>query len=99
MQINSHLSVLVHDLAKKWGEKTALTFRKFGRLYLLTDASVSRNSLPGKKKDDKMISTKNGQNLATVQLPEMHIYKTTVTPFPFSNRTIAISLPILPRVA
>ena len=30
MQINSHLSVLVHDLAKKWGEKTALTFRKFG---------------------------------------------------------------------
>ena len=24
-----------------------------GRLYLLTDASVSRNSLPGKKKDDK----------------------------------------------
>ena len=27
-----------------------------------------------------MISTKNGQNLATVQLPEMHIYKTTVTP-------------------
>ena len=30
MQINSHLSVLVHDLAKKWGEKPALTFRKFG---------------------------------------------------------------------
>lgn len=28
----------------------------------------------------KAISTKNGQNLATVQLPEMHIYKTTVTP-------------------
>ena len=28
----------------------------------------------------KVISTKNGQNLATVQLPEMHIYKTTVTP-------------------
>lgn len=27
-----------------------------------------------------VISTKNGQNLATVQLPEMHIYKTTVTP-------------------
>ena len=24
-----------------------------GRLYLLTDASVNRNSLPGKKKDDK----------------------------------------------
>ena len=24
-----------------------------GRLYLLTDASVSRNSLPGKKLDDK----------------------------------------------
>ena len=30
MQINSHLSVLVHDLAKKWGDKPALTFRKFG---------------------------------------------------------------------
>ena len=28
----------------------------------------------------KVISTKNGQNLATVQLPEMHICKTTVTP-------------------
>lgn len=28
----------------------------------------------------KVISTKNDQNLATVQLPEMHIYKTTVTP-------------------
>lgn len=28
----------------------------------------------------KVISTKNGQNWATVQLPEMHIYKTTVTP-------------------
>lgn len=27
-----------------------------------------------------VISTKNGQNLATVQLPEMHIYKTSVTP-------------------
>ena len=28
----------------------------------------------------KVISTKNDQNLATVQLPEMHIYKTSVTP-------------------
>lgn len=28
----------------------------------------------------KVISTKNGQNLATVQLPEMNICKTTVTP-------------------
>lgn len=28
----------------------------------------------------KVISTKNGQNLATVQLPEMHIYKTSLTP-------------------
>ncbi|WP_418857957.1 hypothetical protein [Segatella sp.] len=28
----------------------------------------------------KVISTKNGQNLATVQLPEMNIYKTTVAP-------------------
>ena len=28
----------------------------------------------------KVISTKNGQNLATVQLPEMHICKTTVAP-------------------
>lgn len=28
----------------------------------------------------KVISTKNGQNLATVQLPKMHIYKTSVTP-------------------
>lgn len=28
----------------------------------------------------KVISTKSGQNLATVQLPEMNIYKTTVAP-------------------
>ncbi|WOG32576.1 hypothetical protein [Segatella copri] len=28
----------------------------------------------------KVISTKNGQDLATVQLPEMNIYKTTVAP-------------------
>ncbi|MGI6223012.1 MAG: AMP-dependent synthetase/ligase [Prevotella sp.] len=30
MQINSHYSVLVHDLAKKYGTKKALTFRNFG---------------------------------------------------------------------
>ena len=30
MQINSHLSVLIHDLAKKYGTKRALTFRNFG---------------------------------------------------------------------
>ena len=30
MQINSHLSVLIHDLAKKYGDKPALTFKKFG---------------------------------------------------------------------
>ncbi len=30
MQINSHLSVLIHDLAKKYGDNPALTFKKFG---------------------------------------------------------------------
>lgn len=30
MQLNSHLSVLIHDLAKKYGDKPALTFKKFG---------------------------------------------------------------------
>ena len=30
MQINSHLSVLIHDLADKYGDKAALTFKKFG---------------------------------------------------------------------
>ena len=30
MQMNSHLSVLIHDLAKKYGDKPALTFKKFG---------------------------------------------------------------------
>lgn len=30
MQINSHLSVLIHDLAKKYGDKPALTFKKLG---------------------------------------------------------------------
>ena len=31
MQVKSHLSVLIHDLANKYGDKTALTFKKFGR--------------------------------------------------------------------
>ncbi len=30
MQINSHLSVIIHDLAAKYGDKTALTFQRFG---------------------------------------------------------------------
>lgn len=30
MQVKSHLSVLIHDLANKYGHKTALTFKKFG---------------------------------------------------------------------
>ena len=30
MQVNSHLSVLIHDLANKYGDKPALTFKKFG---------------------------------------------------------------------
>lgn len=30
MQINSHLSILIHDLAKKYGDKPALTFKHFG---------------------------------------------------------------------
>lgn len=30
MQVKSHLSVLIHDLANKYGGKTALTFKKFG---------------------------------------------------------------------
>ncbi len=30
MQVRSHLSILVHDLAKKYGAKQALTFKNFG---------------------------------------------------------------------
>ena len=30
MQVKSPLSVLIHDLANKYGDKTALTFKKFG---------------------------------------------------------------------
>ena len=30
MQVKSHLSVLIHDLANKYGDRTALTFKKFG---------------------------------------------------------------------
>ena len=30
MQVKSHLSILIHDLANKYGDKTALTFKKFG---------------------------------------------------------------------
>lgn len=42
--------------------------------------SVKNNMDAAAKVSAKVISTKNGQNLATVQLPEMHIYKTSVTP-------------------
>lgn len=42
--------------------------------------SIKNNMDAAAKVSAKVISTKNGQNLATVQLPEMHIYKTTVTP-------------------
>lgn len=30
MQVKSHLSVLIHDFTNKYGDKTALTFKKFG---------------------------------------------------------------------
>lgn len=42
--------------------------------------SIKNNMDAAAKVSAKVISTKNGQNLATVQLPEMHIYKTSVTP-------------------
>lgn len=42
--------------------------------------SIKNNMDAAAKVSAKVISTKNGQDLATVQLPEMHIYKTTVTP-------------------
>lgn len=42
--------------------------------------SIQNDMDAAAKVSAKVISTKNGQNLATVQLPEMHIYKTTVTP-------------------
>lgn len=42
--------------------------------------SIKNDMDAAAKVSAKVISTKNGQNLATVKLPEMHIYKTTVTP-------------------
>lgn len=42
--------------------------------------SIKNDMDAAAKVSAKVISTKNDQNLATVQLPEMHIYKTTVTP-------------------
>lgn len=42
--------------------------------------SIKNDMDAAAKVSAKVISTKNGQNLATVQLPEMHIYKATVTP-------------------
>ena len=42
--------------------------------------SIKNDMDAAAKVSAKVISTKNGQDLATVQLPEMHIYKTTVTP-------------------
>ena len=42
--------------------------------------SIQNDMDAAAKVSAKVISTKNGQNLATVQLPEMHICKTTVTP-------------------
>lgn len=42
--------------------------------------SIQNDMDAAAKVSAKVISTKNGQNLATVQLPEMNIYKTTVAP-------------------
>lgn len=42
--------------------------------------SIKNDMDAAAKVSAKVISTKNGQDLATVQLPEMHIYKTSVTP-------------------
>ena len=42
--------------------------------------SIKNDMDAAAKVSAKVISTKNGQNLATVQLPEMHICKTTVAP-------------------
>lgn len=42
--------------------------------------SIKNDMDAAAKVSAKVISTKNGQNLATVQLPEMHICKTSVTP-------------------
>ena len=42
--------------------------------------SIQNDMDAAAKVSAKVISTKNGQNLATVQLPEMHICKTTVAP-------------------
>ena len=42
--------------------------------------SIQNDMEAAAKVSAMVISTKNGQNLATVQLPEMHIYKTSVTP-------------------
>ena len=42
--------------------------------------SIQNDMDAAAKVSAKVISTKNGQNLATVQLPEMYIYKTSVTP-------------------
>lgn len=42
--------------------------------------SIQNDMDAAAKVSAKVISTKNGQNLATVQLPEMNIFKTTVTP-------------------
>lgn len=41
--------------------------------------SIKNDMDAAAKVSAKVISTKNGQNLATVQLPEMHIYKTSLT--------------------
>lgn len=42
--------------------------------------SIKNDMDAAAKVSAKVISTKNGQNLATVQLPEMNVCKTTVTP-------------------
>lgn len=47
MQTNCHLSVLIHEQAKKYGTKTALTFRNFGSL---TWKSVSWNQFSARVK-------------------------------------------------
>ena len=67
LNIQNKMEIVLKRIAKK-GTYT------IGRLYLLTDASVSRNSLPGKNIDDKrrLVHTFDSQLLSSWRHARLH---------------------------
>ena len=67
MQTNSHLSVLIHDQARKYGNRSVLTFRPFGSLQWKT-VTWNQFSLRVKQVSNAMLNLKSCIHLHKVIL-------------------------------